>query len=414
MKQTLKGILVTALALLPMTAVKAQTVRALIVTVGKYKDADVPSFIPEKLGSEQRDSEYIQIALKSVLKKPIEITELSTDKGVSPERVATHDNVLRALAKLQKEARAGDTVIVYFSGHGSRQGNHFSLCPYDASPSADDNDITDVALANWIQPLAAKTANITLILDCCFNEYPTKDPVHRAKFLRRGNGVDLEPMKWEFPLNSAVVLKASRNDEEAQQKDETGTGKWVGVFTHQLCLELIKPNADKLTYAQLMQKVNDDVKNEIQGAFHNSFSQTPQLEGSPAQQGRRLFQAPVNGGAALPVLPPHLDVSKRDDGKLDLPAGRRQNVTVGSVYDVYPPDAPRLDHPTGKIRVTEVQDNRATAEVVDGQIAPSGSRVVEQIHREPGGALQSRFACAWTRPVRQKQNWKRLCAAQAW
>ena len=385
MKTTFAGVLLALAATLPLTGARAQTVRALIVTVGNYKDADVPAFMPQTSGSELEDGLYIKKALSRVLKnQKIAFTELSTDKETKPEDYASLAHIQQAMQQIQRAAQPGDTIIFYFSGHGSRKGEHFSLCPYDALAQTDSSDITDTALADWNKSLAATTRNITLILDCCFSEYPTKDPVHRSKFLHRGSDFSLQPLKWEYPQDNAVILKASRTDEEAQQEDETGTGKWVGIFTRRLCLEMIKPNADKLTYAQLMQLVNSDVKNEITTAFHNSFSQTPQIEGSSAQQTRRLFQTPVAGGAApLPTLPPHLNISKPDGSKVELNAGKDQDVTVGSEYATYPANVTQLDHPTGKVRVTEVQPNSATATVVEGQGIQGGSLAVEQRHQEP-------------------------------
>ena len=386
MNKILAGVGLVIAATLPGMGARAQTARALIVTVGSYKDLDIPAFMPSAAGNEQRDGKYIKSALTKVLhSQSITFTELSTEKGTKPENYATQAHIQQAMQQMQKAAQPGDTIIFYFSGHGSRKGDHFSLCPYDASVRTESSDITDTDLADWNKGLAAKTKNITLILDCCFSEYPTKDPVHRSKFLRRDTVFSVQPLKWEYPQDNAVILKASRNDEEAQQEDETGTGKWVGIFTRRLCRELSKPNADALTYTQLMQLVNSGVKNEIATAFHNSFSQTPQMEGDPAQQSRRIFQTPTGSNAApQPILPPHLNVSAAPtEGKVQLNAGSDQGVTSGSEYATYPANAGKLDRPTGKVRVTEVKPNSAVAEVVEGPSVPGGSLAVEQIHHEP-------------------------------
>ena len=391
MNKILAGMALAVATTLPGMGARAQTVRALIVTVGNYKDLDVPAYMPSAPGNEQRDGMYIKSALTKVLHNPnIAFTELSTEKGTKSENYATQAHIERAMQQIQRAAQPGDTIVFYFSGHGSRQGDHFSLCPYDASPRTDGSDITDTTLADWNKSLAATTKNVTLILDCCFSEYPTKDPVHRAKYLNRGADVSPEPLKWEYPQDSAVILKASRNDEEAQQEDETGTGKWVGIFTSHLCRELMKPNADKLTYAQLMQMVDSGVKSELTNSFHNSFSQTPQIEGSQAQQSRRLFQPlTARGVAPPPVLPPHLTVSEPQNGKVELNGGSRQDVTVGSEYALHPANGGRLDQPTAKVRVTAVKPDSATAEVVEGQGVQGGSLAVEQMHREPARNVEA-------------------------
>ena len=221
MKRLVVGMLLTLLVSAPVQKAHAQTQRALIITVAAYSNPDVKSIIPD---GEQIDALYMRTALK---KHGItDFVELSTERGAVPKRYATRANILSAMQELHDETKPGDSVVFYFSGHGSRNGDHFTLCPFDASPETPGNDISETDLADWIKSLS--TNNITLILDCCFNAYPTKNVAHRAKYFRRSNASSLELLKSVFPIDKAVVLKASRNDEEAQQENYTGAGRESG------------------------------------------------------------------------------------------------------------------------------------------------------------------------------------------
>ena len=146
------------------------------------------------------------------------------------------------------------------------------------------------------------------------------------------------------------------------------------------------PNSDKLTYIQLMQRVDSDIKAEIGRDFGNAFSQTPQLEGSTLQKERMLFQTSARSAIPRqPLVPPHLNVSSSRSGKVELNAGSDQGVTPGSEYFVHAGKIGDFHKPTGKIRVLDVQKDRAIAEVINGRAIKSGDAAVETRHKEPAG-----------------------------
>jgi hypothetical protein len=161
------------------------------------------------------------------------------------------------MERLAERARPDDAVVFYFSGHGGRVNGRFSLCPYDALRGAGKNDITDEELSAWVQRL--QTRNVTLILDCCFNEIVAKGIRRRPKFMPVRD--QMPPRGLSIPADRAVVLRASADGEEAQQ-ELLGQGLWVGVFTLHLYQELMRANPET-TYQRLMQAVRHNVNQYI-------------------------------------------------------------------------------------------------------------------------------------------------------
>jgi hypothetical protein len=72
--------------------------------------------------------------------------------------------ILSAIDWLADSADANDTVLFFFSGHGSDYGSGY-FCPYDSLTYSWDNDISSSELASAFQPVQAE--KIVIILDCC-------------------------------------------------------------------------------------------------------------------------------------------------------------------------------------------------------------------------------------------------------
>ena len=170
MKQ-LRRVHVFALILLAAigTSARAQNKTiAVIVTAGHFRDRNVPSFMPN---GKQMDAEYIKAGLTTYFQKmkgganPWQFDthiELATELDTPADRLATRRNILDALSQTQRLAGPGDAVIFYFSGHGGRRGDHFSLCPFDAALNDAAGDIQDRELGEWVRSL--RTDNVTVIL----------------------------------------------------------------------------------------------------------------------------------------------------------------------------------------------------------------------------------------------------------
>lgn len=81
-----------------------------------------------------------------------------------------------ALEAFRNVVQAGDSLLFYFAGHGTRiraqagsaeQGDHEALCPSDFSRKNEHNAILDEELTGWLVELHPDV-KITVILDCCF------------------------------------------------------------------------------------------------------------------------------------------------------------------------------------------------------------------------------------------------------
>ena len=110
----------------------------------------------EPLGGATDSQADILLMTKALKAKGFDITTLQYDK-------ATRSKILDALAHLASEAKPGDTIVFYFSGHGSYDKIQMSLCPWDAEAGTNRKDILENDLKAWLDKL--KTRNVTLILD---------------------------------------------------------------------------------------------------------------------------------------------------------------------------------------------------------------------------------------------------------
>ena len=81
------------------------------------------------------------------------------------DEAATFEAVAEALRELAARTLPGDRVFFYWSGHGSRQADAVdggcveTLLPYDLK------DISNRQLANWLEPIGAKTDKLLVVSD---------------------------------------------------------------------------------------------------------------------------------------------------------------------------------------------------------------------------------------------------------
>ncbi|MBX3461964.1 MAG: caspase family protein [Planctomycetes bacterium] len=84
-----------------------------------------------------------------------------------PERDATWEAIFGQLQRLEKEAEPEDAVLVYFAGHGARDGDDFALCAADVTgPIARAQGyLRREILTNFTKRCRAK--HVLVVLDCC-------------------------------------------------------------------------------------------------------------------------------------------------------------------------------------------------------------------------------------------------------
>src|SRR6266566_3002578 len=140
-------------------AFAAQT-RAVVIGIGSYRSAGFA-----KLKSPETDATRVAEALRDPAGCGIptdQVTCLTTEQGLIP----TRSKVLEAIQEAVELTPEDGTLIVYFGGHGAREGDHFFLCTTEAN--ADNLSKTCVGDADLDTVLMESVARgVIVILDCC-------------------------------------------------------------------------------------------------------------------------------------------------------------------------------------------------------------------------------------------------------
>lgn len=209
---------------------------------------------------------------------------------------ATQEKILAALGELAAQARKGDAVVFYFSGHGSQapdaegdepSGMDQTIVPHDSGRHGPPNrDITDDVIHEWVLKVSSVTTNLTVIADTCYSGTITREP--REKWIEADDripeglgGVRSTPRRRDakpsglLPVSERyVLLAACRVSERAKELPDRPNS----AFTWFLCKELLQAPAEA-TYREVIEKTRDAVAAAVQ-------AQTPQAEGA---RDRRLF-----------------------------------------------------------------------------------------------------------------------------
>ncbi len=217
------------------------------VGISDYKDENVPRLLVS-----HRDAERMARSLgeKGGLD---DVTLLTNDK-------ATKEAIRGAIFEgLVKKSKPGDTVFIYFSGHGGRtpdtngdESDKFDeyLVPFDGKAGNIESMILDDTFARWVQELDGR--KICVVLDNCYSGGASKGMKGIARPVAAG------PVKVDFfdgelerakDLGQAdtMVLAASGPDQVAWEMP-TGEGS---VLTYYLIKSLDEPEADTNKDARL-------------------------------------------------------------------------------------------------------------------------------------------------------------------
>lgn len=312
------------------------------------------------------------------------------------DKAATRSRILAALRALRARARSGDTVVFYYSGHGSRvpdldgdepSGWDVTIVPHDGGrPPHPLRDISHHEIHAWLLDVSEVTRNsVVVIADTCFSAILTREddgPAPGERWIEPDPrpASELPPSPFALrPTRSAmrsvgpsgflplderyVLLAACRHDERAKEM----SARNQGVFTFYLCQDLLRASAET-TYREVIEWVRPAVAAEVA----DRTPQTPQAAGA---RDRVLFEdAGSPPGVFLPVL-------AREDGRVQLGGGAVHGVVKGSQWAVYPAGtrsaagADRL----GLVRIGTVRGTRSDAKIVEAMGAPieSGARAFE-------------------------------------
>lgn len=273
---------------------------AMLVGVADYADTDTPD-----LTGPTDDIQAMHEVLIDQLGVPAE------NICVLQDAAATQEAVEAAFQRrLVDNARPGDSVFFYFSGHGSRQldqdreetdGYDETLLLHDYDPGGEGGRLVDDALGGMLGSLHAAMSggftapDIVLIFDACFSGTATRGSpgAFRARqvppatsgtgWIASGSagGTDEE---LSSGLEGMVVLAASRDDTVALEPADGGGG----LFTQSLTATL-NERASGSTWRQIAHHTARLLEGALEGA---------EVEQRPTFQGG-LDRAVLSGRAGL-------------------------------------------------------------------------------------------------------------------
>lgn len=232
---------------------------ALLVGVGDYTSDSVPD-----LKGPRADVEAMRRLLtdKSAgFGFPAENVCVLLDEGATV--AAFQDAFQRALID---RARPGDTVLLYFSGHGTQVRDRSQDEPDEKDEALILHDsltkgvdvLRDDVLNGLLAALAAKTEDLTVLLDACTSGSATKGVDREKRVVLANDDTGPEPGlggdgAYYAPstIPGLVLLSAARDGTLALEPPDGG----LGYFTAGIVDILSQPTATPLTWAQVARRL---------------------------------------------------------------------------------------------------------------------------------------------------------------
>ncbi|RAH48750.1 caspase family protein [Aspergillus brunneoviolaceus CBS 621.78] len=269
---------------------------------------------------------------------------------------ATRTGILEAWKQLISETGDGDSVAIYYSGHGglvesapstedAREWRYQFLVPvdFDDVNSSGFNGILDVELSQLLRATTARTRNVTVILDCCFSGRMVRAPGYgdaarpkQVPSVRYEDVVDFlthyverateemgEPTSIGDDNPDAVRIVAAAPSETAWEV-RGEDGRWMGSFTSALAQVLNEAHDHQLSWRTSILRVQELVQAQFP-------TQHPRVEGPHTRIHFLLDQ--VNSEII------HLRI---ENGLPVLQAGFVAHVSEGDVYAVTRLNSERL------------------------------------------------------------------------
>jgi caspase domain-containing protein len=275
---------------------------------------------------------------------------------------ATRAGILQAYDGLIARASDGDTVVIYYTGHGGLTTNQQytpgadlpryiqHICPTDFARTTDDDfrGISSFELSLQLAALTRKTKNATMILECCFaaqlarGDEPAGTARVRPKLTRVVLTRHLQTLRErsrnfdELELTGnphAVRVAAAGQTDSAYQLNLPSTGElrasgldlpaggWIGGMTLRLAEILAQIGTASVSWRSIAAELRARLS-----------IQRPEIEGPIA---RVPFSLATVEAGTFPV--------RSARGTATLEAGRLHGVSVGDVYGVMPAGSTRID-----------------------------------------------------------------------
>jgi metacaspase-1 len=222
---------------------------------------------PYQLSGCLNDSENIQRVLTSKYGYT-NVTLLNDNTQLKP----TKTNIVNGLTQILKNANKGDTIVLFYSGHGTNtldtngdelDGMDEMICPCDL------NFISDDELNALLKQNLKSGINIISLFDCCFSgtildlRYNYLDSLNLDKLTVNLREPDLS--------NNKILMISGCNDKQTSA-DAFINGKYGGAMTYAF-LTCIQNNNYDITYRDLITNMRKLLKD-------NGYTQLPQLASS--------------------------------------------------------------------------------------------------------------------------------------
>lgn len=322
----------------------------------------------------------------------------------------TRARLLQALRDLAGPGvRPWDRVLFYYSGHGIEVRPQNSLVWHEALVPTDGTRIEplfDFEINHLITAIAARTNDLTIVLDCCHSAGATRDlsdgePLGSDRYLE-GTAIPAESLNLvalSLPAEAATgaldeaatldsmdtayqIVVTCQADEKAGEGPDPDRGERFltdelpqGIFTYALQKTLQGRDA-----AQLEALRWADIWPDLLQAMAARCAQFKRALQHPSLIGRserRIF-----GGGPFELQDLGYRVSHLPEGGFVIGAGTMMGVTreaeiavYGSTPPRFPPIGSAADQPSGRLIVVEAGRSRSVAEPLGPWFAlPEGAR----------------------------------------
>ena len=307
----------------------------------------------------------------------------------------TKANLIQALKALAgPEVKPHDRVLIYYSGHGDQKlwpGSpvwHEAMVPHDGQRI---EYLYDVEVNALINAIAARTSDLTIILDCCHSAGTTRGDLEDSQSQGADRYLNSDPTPGQVPdfamlglpdepsanmtspaqmLQSLdpnyLVIVACLPDEKAGEGKYPGEPRPLGILTYSLLSLLTSTDTKKrveLRWADIWPQLLDNVITRC-----GQLGRRPQQPWYIGRTERRIFGGPwelQDIGYRITRLP---------DARYTIGAGTLMGLTQNAEVAVYGPAPPLFpeigspnDHPLGRLQV--VQAERASCVAIP--IGPS-------------------------------------------
>lgn len=277
---------------------------------------------------------------------------------------------------LVQNARPGDNVVIWYSGHGSQKwdedgdeddGLDETLAPADVLPLDTRNDISDDEFNDWLGMLP--TENVVVVLDNCNSGTGTRDvtPFSSGRLLAR----DMD--RIERPAGATRrALPGQSEDATGFDAAETRVLELAAAQPFQVAVDAFFPAVDgreefhggafTTFMVQQLWKAGQDVTYEdafeqaYEALKRNRFQQDPYISEDVSLRSFPLFF--VDGGP-MGTGEMALPVTSTSGRTAQLGAGLALGVTPGSVFET---------ESGARLEVTTVEQRATNVTVVSGSV----------------------------------------------